>query len=239
MRGRKREQEPESEPSSKHSNGHVELSAHGDDEFRPGLEIRILRNMVHRYLGATLPEEADTATGGNTPILMYLFKHRSYEIFQYDIEKRFGLARSTASRVLSLMEKKGLIERQVVQRDARLRRIVLTEKALPITHALEQNAERMEKVMLTGMSEQDQRRLAGYLNQMKSNLINTGKIGTGYDCSAKGTASATTQLPQTAHTTGSHMSESAEPIARGDDDDKNNDLRHTEVGKEEEGTSEK
>jgi DNA-binding MarR family transcriptional regulator len=105
--------------------------------LRPGLEIRTLRNMTNRYLAATLPQEAETATGGNTAILIFLNKHRDDEIFQYDIEKRFGIARSTASRVLGLMEKKGLIERRAVERDARLRRIVLTEKAIPITQALD------------------------------------------------------------------------------------------------------
>lgn len=153
------------------------------DVLRPGLEIRILRNMTNRYLTATRPQEADTATGGNTPILMFLVKHRGEEIFQYDIEKRFGIARSTASRVLGLMEKKGLIERQAVERDARLRRIVLTEKALPITQVLYESASQMEQIMLKGLSTRDQRKLLGYLTTMKNNLINTGELGDSYkDC---------------------------------------------------------
>lgn len=151
------------------------------EDFRPGLEVRILRNMIYRYLAATLPQEAETATGGNTSILMYLFKHQDREVFQRDIEKHFGLARSTASRVLGLMEKKGLIERKVVERDARLRRILLTEKAFPVTEALRKNAARMEDVMLQGFSERDQQQLATYLNTMKSNLIASGNVGTGYD----------------------------------------------------------
>lgn len=148
--------------------------------LRPGLEIRTLRNMTNRYLTATRPAEADTATGGNTPILMFLIKHRDEEIFQYDIEKRFGIARSTASRVLGLMEKKGLIERKAVDRDARLRRIVLTDKAIPITEVLYRSATEMEKVMLRGFSEQDQHQLLSYFELMRENLIATGNLGDSY-----------------------------------------------------------
>jgi DNA-binding MarR family transcriptional regulator len=149
--------------------------------LRPGLEIRTLRNMTNRYLAATLPQEAETATGGNTAILIFLNKHRDDEIFQYDIEKRFGIARSTASRVLGLMEKKGLIERRAVERDARLRRIVLTEKAIPITQALKRSATQMEQVMLRGLSAQDQEKLLACFTQMRENLIATGKLGSYYD----------------------------------------------------------
>jgi hypothetical protein len=81
------------------------------------------------------------------------------------------------------MEKKGLIERRAVERDARLRRIVLTEKALPITQVLYESASQMEQVMLKGLSTHDQRNLLRYLTTMKNNLINTGEFGDSYkDC---------------------------------------------------------
>ncbi|MCI1984366.1 MAG: MarR family transcriptional regulator [Bifidobacteriaceae bacterium] len=150
------------------------------DILRPGIEIRTLRNMINRYLAATRPEGADTATGGNIPILMYLSKHSDKEIFQYDIENRFGIARSTASRVLGLMEKKGLIERQTVDRDARLRRIVLTDKAGPITEVLKRSAHEMEGVMMKGMSDADKSQLLAYFTLMENNLIATGVLGDSY-----------------------------------------------------------
>lgn len=151
------------------------------EELHPGSEVRVLRNMVNRYLTATRPPEAESATGGNASILMFLTKHEGEEIFQYDVEKRFGIARSTASRVLGLMESKGLIERHAVERDARLRRIVLTPKATPITKALRESALDMEKIMLKGMSDDDRTRLASYFSIMKNNLIATGVLG---DCYA-------------------------------------------------------
>ncbi|SPU25488.1 MarR family transcriptional regulator [Bifidobacterium bifidum] len=60
---------------------------------------------------------------------MFLDRNRNREIYQHTIEQKFCITRSTASRVLALMEKKGLIARESVAHDARCKRIVLTDKA--------------------------------------------------------------------------------------------------------------
>jgi DNA-binding MarR family transcriptional regulator len=153
---------------------------HGDDAQQTshlGLEIRSVNNMISRYLNATMPESARTATEGNARIIMFLSKNQHRDIFQYDIEKRCSITPSTASRVLSLMEEKGLIERQAVERDARLRRIVLTDAAQGIVDALRRNATRMEETLFAGFTMQDQQRLSSYLALMKKNLVNTGLVG--------------------------------------------------------------
>jgi len=134
------------------------------------MEIRSLHNMIRRHLTAMIPEEAEEATGGNTQILMYLFKHREDEVFQHTIEKAFGITPSTASRVLSLMEKKGFIRRETVARDARLRRIVLTEKSEPLHQALHANLLAMESVLYQGFSPKEKLQLIDYLERMKANL---------------------------------------------------------------------
>lgn len=154
------------------------------ERTRPSIEIRSLHNMINRYLAATMPEEARIATGGNTHIIVYLERHEGRDIFQYDIEQRFSITRSTASRVLSLMEKKGLIERRSVDYDARLRKIVLTDKARAISQTLRDNASSMEQVLLDGLDAEDVRRLLDVLGRMKNNLAATGKVG--WDCARTG-----------------------------------------------------
>lgn len=148
-----------------------------NDPVRPSIEIRSLYNMMNRYLTATKPKEASDATGGNTHIIMYLKRYENQDIFQGDIERRFSITRSTASRVLSLMEKKGLIERKTVDYDARLRRIVLTEKAQALTQMLQGNAIAMETVMTEGITEEDLERMLHCINTMKANLRATGLVG--------------------------------------------------------------
>lgn len=148
-----------------------------NDPVRPSIEIRSLYNVMNRYLTATKPQEASDATGGNTHIIMYLKRHENHDIFQGDIERRFSITRSTASRVLSLMEKKGLIERQSVDYDARLRRIVLTEKAQALSEMLRNNALDMENVMTKGIAHEDLERMLDCIATMKANLRATGLVG--------------------------------------------------------------
>lgn len=147
-----------------------------DDDHHPGVELRMLSNMISRYLAASIPQEARIATGGNIPIIAYLDRHSDEDIFQYDIEKRFLIAKSTASRVLRLMEKKGLIERRSVERDARLRKIVLTDKAKSITALLQRNADDMERVLTAGIGGADLDRFMSCVATMKRNLAATGLV---------------------------------------------------------------
>ena len=93
------------------------------------IEIRAVSKAVDRYLGESMPLSAKGTTGGNAHIIMFLARNRDREIYQHTIEQKFCITRSTASRVLALMEKKGLIARESVAHDARCKRIVLTDKA--------------------------------------------------------------------------------------------------------------
>ena len=82
------------------------------------------------------------------------------------------------------MEKKGLIERRSVDYDARLRKIVLTDKARAIAEALRDNASRMEQVLLGGMSNAEVSQLLDLLDHMKRNLAATGMVG--WECARPG-----------------------------------------------------
>ena len=93
------------------------------------------------------------------------------------MERRFGITRSTSSRVLALMERKGLIVRESVPRDARLKKIVLTDKSRDIAEALRANAVAMEGILLQGLSDDEIREFMHVLDVMQTNLVSTGLIG--------------------------------------------------------------
>lgn len=58
------------------------------------------------------------------------------DIFQKDLEKQFDLKRSSISLMLNNMEKGDLIKRVPVEEDARLKKIVLTEKAMMLNEKI-------------------------------------------------------------------------------------------------------
>lgn len=140
-------------------------------EKRVGLELRSLNNLIKRYID-NLPEkkQADSITGTNGWIIGYISKHPDQNIYQKDLEEHFSITRSTASRVITLMERKGLVKRESVASDARLKKLVLTQKALDISEMMFRGAAEMEKRLTSGFAEDEIDRLFSYIERMKRNL---------------------------------------------------------------------
>lgn len=140
------------------------------DKHILSFDLRALVKSLNRLLSETMPETARIATGGNARIIMFLARNRNHDIYQHTIEQKFCITRSTASRVLALMEKKGLIERVPVEHDARLKKIVLTDKADAIVSILVENGERIEQRLVEGFSDEERAALAGYVSRMRANI---------------------------------------------------------------------
>lgn len=140
-------------------------------QIRIGLELRSLNNLIRRYFEfSSHKKEIETITGNNGWIIGYLADNADREIYQKDIEDHFTITRSTASKVLSLMEQKDLIQRQPVAQDARLKKIVLTEKAKQLKGLMREDGKRMERILLKGFTQEERNTLHGYIRRMKQNI---------------------------------------------------------------------
>ena len=140
------------------------------DQHILSIEMRAVTKAVDRYLGESMPQTARETTGGNAHIIMFLARNRGREIYQHTIEQKFCITRSTASRVLALMEKKGLIARESVEHDARCKRIVLTDKADAIVADLKANGDRVERLLVGGFSDGEKAALRDYVARMRANI---------------------------------------------------------------------
>lgn len=66
-------------------------------------------------------------------VLGYLMQHENQgDIFQRDIEAVFDVRRSSVSSLICLLEKKGYVWRGGVDKDARLKKIAITQKGRQI-----------------------------------------------------------------------------------------------------------
>jgi len=134
----------------------------------------MLNNAVRRYIDryADGKKALDSLSCSNGWIIGYVceMKERGRNIYQRDLENNFGITRSTASKVLGLMEKKGLIERLSVSHDARLKMIVPTEKSVEIGRFIKEDNEKMERLLKKGFSPQELEQLYGYLERIQNNL---------------------------------------------------------------------
>lgn len=143
---------------------------------RVGLELRSLNNMIRRFFEfSSHKKEIETVTGNNGWIIGFLADNPDREIFQRDIEEHFTITRSTASKVLSLMEQKGLVRRMSVLQDARLKKIVLTDKAHDIRKIMLDDREKLENTLMKGFTEDEVELLVNYLTRMKENISNQVK----------------------------------------------------------------
>lgn len=138
-----------------------------------GLELRRLSNLICRYFEQqTNKKTVDAVTGTNGWIIGYIARREAegHEVYQRDLETRFGITRSTASKVVSLMVQKGLIEQLSVPEDRRIRRLMLTPRAKELTRLMDEDQKNFEITLRNGLSEQDISTLFSLLDHLQDNL---------------------------------------------------------------------
>ena len=141
-----------------------------------GFEIKALNNLIKRRVEMSeTKEEVEHLTGVHGFVIGYISDHDDEDIFQRDIEEKFEIRRSTATGIINLMEKNGLIIREKVDYDARLKKLVLTDKAREINKLVEDDISRIEKTITKGIDEADLEIFCRVVNKMKDNLNNDMK----------------------------------------------------------------
>ena len=71
---------------------------------------------------------------------------------------------------MNVLERDGYLYRASAQQDARLKKLVLTEKALQLNQKMTENIDRMEALLSQSISQQDQEHFFSVLDQIKKNL---------------------------------------------------------------------
>ena len=134
-----------------------------------GKEIIILSTRIKRRMR----EESESMglTDTQSRVLQYIWEEsREREVFQKDIEDEFGIRRSSVTQILQLMERDGLIIRESVQRDARLKKLTLTEKAEQIQKAMQGKIGEMEGKLEENISPKEKEILLDLLHRISKNL---------------------------------------------------------------------
>jgi len=133
--------------------------------------LRELHNQVKQTIHRSAPK-FDKVPGSQLQggILGYLYHHREEPVYQKDLEKEFRISRATATNTLQVMERNGFIERKAVDKDARLKRIVMTEEALEKHRVVEKHMQALDDRMLRGMSDTEISELFRLLGIIRSNL---------------------------------------------------------------------
>lgn len=123
---------------------------------RIGFCVHRLSVTMKRVLDARVKSAGvDEVTLMHGWIIKYLYENRDHDVYQKDIEKHCCVGRSTVTNIIQLMEKKGLISREAVENDARLKKVVLTPKGLRNNEAIEEAITNMNREMAEGIAPED------------------------------------------------------------------------------------
>ena len=142
------------------------------EEKRIGVEVRAVSNRIRRHMDSSgVKKDIDDLTGMHGYIIGFLaHQQESKKVFQRDIERAFSIRRSTASVILQRMERNGLIVRESVPEDARLKCIVLTEKARALFCCIEGELAALEAKMQRGLSPAELTTFFTVMDRIKQNL---------------------------------------------------------------------
>ena len=141
-----------------------------------GAQINLLSRMLKRRLNVTLQELGITAI--QSRVMFYIMDHcPAGPVFQRDVEQAFSLSRSTATGILQQLEEKGLLRRESVPSDARLKNLVPTPRAAELDAEVRACLRQSEAVLTRGLSDGQVQLFKETLATMAANLEQAGTDG--------------------------------------------------------------
>ena len=134
-----------------------------------GAWINLLAHKVKRQINASLSELGITSV--QSRVMYYILRHsQDGPVFQRDVENAFDFCRSTATGVLQLLERNGIIYRDSVDYDGRLKSLVPTEKAYQLDEQVRARMAQIEHLLTRDVSPEQLQVFLEVADQMSANL---------------------------------------------------------------------
>lgn len=134
-------------------------------------QLRRVNNLIFRKIGQfSRTNGVEAVTPMHGWIMEYLYRNSDTPVFQRDIEREFSITRSTVTNILQLMERKGYIERQSVPRDARLKRLVLTEEGALLHEKTMHSLHQTDEFVSGLLTPEENAELLRLLNKLREGL---------------------------------------------------------------------
>lgn len=126
-----------------------------------------LSNKLRRRLDMLSSRKDFSGSQGRT---LHFLLAQTEDIFQKDIEEEYSIRPSTATELLKQMETNGLIVREPVAYDNRLKKIVVTKKALLYKQQVIEDLTELEEALIKGISKEDMEVFFNVIEKMMDNL---------------------------------------------------------------------
>ena len=134
-------------------------------------QLKVVMNKINRRAEASIPQELKReVTERQGRVIGYLCRNQDRDVFQRDVEATFSITRATASKMLTAMERNGLITRSGVEEDARLKKLQLTEKGIDHVKRIQVGMWQFEQMLTRGMTSEEQETLFRLLRKIEENV---------------------------------------------------------------------
>ncbi len=127
---------------------------------------------IMREVEGSVTREVDAELSGSQARTLHFIAYRSEEgvVCQRDIEEAFDLKPSSVSLLLRNMEQRGLILRQSVEGDGRLKSVHLTPEAKELSQRLVDTLVGMETVVSRGVTPEEREVFLAVIEKIHINL---------------------------------------------------------------------
>ncbi len=141
-------------------------------KLKLGLDISRIHHIISRKVDAAVISSIDNnLTVPQAYVIDFIYMEgKEKDIFQKDLEKEFDLKRSSVSLMLNNMEKSGLIQRVPVAEDARLKKIILTEKAIMLNKNISNAINSIENKLSENITLEEINVFYKVLDKIRNNL---------------------------------------------------------------------
>ena len=126
-----------------------------------------LSNKLRRKIDMLSSRKAFSGSQGRT---LHFLLAQTEDVFQKDIEEEYSIRPSTATQLLQQMEKNGLIMREPAAYDNRLKKIVVTEKALEYREQVVKDLTALEEVLIQDIPEEKLNIFFEVIEKMMENI---------------------------------------------------------------------
>lgn len=146
---------------------------HEDRPLYIGGLLRELTIAVRRNISVELSEhELGDMKGPQSMALGYLIHASAQdEIYVKDLEKYMKIRKSTASELVSRLEKNGYVKTEKSQKDGRLKRLIVTEEGHEAHDRILQYLQEIDDRLVEGLSKEEVDTLVNLLNRLIENML--------------------------------------------------------------------
>lgn len=136
-------------------------------------ELKRINNLIKRRVDSDEVLSSQTRMTGTHGYVIGFIARRNAEgedVYQKDIESRFSMRRSSVTELLNNMELGGFIKRESDVKDKRLKKVVLTDKAMAVHKRVVARLQSIDEELISLLTPQEFDSLKVALGKIKDYL---------------------------------------------------------------------